>query len=303
MPIGIRTKAFRKAIVGLLILFFFTFFGFVIHNNFGDSDVAKHEVQEAFDKGVGWIINNKKEIENEHNSVLWWMLGEAATLSNNHDLLSTVNDYANNTTQRYENSPWSYLILKKEPDLSQLNPSLLLQLPDYNLHFIYGFSCNRELAELDIIKEQNETGFCLKHHPISPACFTHQMMGFRFMQRSSCNRIKDIAEKLATLSGYVRFQSILDFRVADVYIQRVLMLRESNNSEKINQRWIRRILLHQRTDGGWGDFQPLIRIYENSYLGFTSRGISVASPKSTFHATAQGIWLMALLLNVSGAGP
>lgn len=185
---------------------------------------------------------------------------------------------------------------KSNPDISQ-NEVALFSLPDYNLHFIYGFSCNSDFGKLDIIKRQNQTDFCWKNHPISPACLTHQMMAFRFMQRTSCNEVKNLSEKMETISEYIRVQSIFDFRVVDVYIQRVLMQLDSGNNSKINNRWIKRIIEHQRDDGGWGDFQPLINIYGNKYIGYSSKGFSIATPKSSFHATAQGVWLMALLLN------
>lgn len=270
--------------------------GLVLHNNYGDTKVSDKDIQLVFNDAVDWIKQHKHQIKHTHNPMLWWMIAEAASISNNTDLKEVFEEYRDKNFDKYKHSPWSYLFFKSNSDISQYE-ALLFSLPDYNQHFIYGFSCDSDLGMLDIIKRQNETDFCWKNHPISPACITHQMMGYRFMQRTSCKDVKKLSEKIITLSEFIRFQSIFDFRIVDVYIQRVLMLYDSGHSAKVNNRWIKRIIDHQSSDGGWDDFQPLINIQGNRYFGYSSAGFSVAIPKSNFHASAQGIWLMALLLN------
>ncbi|HEX5635822.1 MAG TPA: hypothetical protein VFY78_01940, partial [Gammaproteobacteria bacterium] len=152
------------------------------------------------------------------------------------------------------------------------------------------------LAYEDIIKIQNQTNFCWKHHPVSPACTTHQLMAFRFMQRTGCEEPQFVADSINTLSGYIKQQSTYDFRVVDVYLQRVLMQLDSGHQDRINPRWVKRILAHQNADGGWDDFQPLIPVGGGKYFGFHARGVGIRNPESNFHATAQGVWLMAMLM-------
>jgi hypothetical protein len=74
------------------------------------------------------------------------------------------------------------------------------------------------------------------------------------------------------------------------------MQMDSGHQSKINPRWVKRILLAQHADGGWGDFQPLIPVGGGEYFGFHAKGAGIRKPESSFHATAQGIWLMAMLL-------
>jgi hypothetical protein len=209
----------------------------VVHNNFGDGSVSDKDIQDSFNDAVDWLKNNRHQIENTNNPILWWMLGEAAYISNNNDLEEIFTEYKNKNYEKYSHSPWSYLFFKTKPILTQ-NEALLFSLPDYNLHFIYGLSCNSELAGLDVIKMQNKTDFCWKKYPLSSACLTHQMMAFRFMQRTACSEVSGLSEKVESISEFIRFQSILDFRVVDVYIQRVLMQIDSGNRNKINRRWI-----------------------------------------------------------------
>lgn len=266
----------------------------IAHNNVGKTDYTREELNTAFNQSINWLQQNNPVIQNDHNSMLWWMLIQAANQQNNATLNNIIAQYKANNVARYQNSPWTYLITgESNPHISAYT---LGNMPDYNLHFVYGFSCSRSLAYEDIIKIQNQTGFCWRHHPISPACTTHQMMGFRFMQRTGCEDPAVVADSIETLSNYIQQQSTYDFRVVDVYLQRVLMQLDSGNTDKINPRWVKRILHAQNADGGWGDFQPLIPVGNGKYFGFTSKGVGIREPVSTFHATAQGIWILAMLM-------
>ncbi|MBR9805438.1 hypothetical protein GYB62_02895 [bacterium] len=227
--------------------------------------------------------------------MLWWMLERSNQLLPSPELNAVVQEYRRLHGARYISSPWSYLITGQKPILTE--PFAFVdQLPDYNVQFIYGFSCDRKLAEQPIVQRQNNTSFCWRYHPISPACITHQMMGFRFMERARCNAMPDLRDKLDTLSGTARWQSRLDFRVVDVYLQRVVMQIDSGFADRVNPRWLKRILREQGDDGGWDDFQSLLPLGSEKAIGFSGRGFKIGDTSSNFHATAQGIWLMSYLL-------
>ena len=266
----------------------------IAHNNFGEAEYTQKELTIAFNQSINWLQQNNRVIQNDHNSMLWWMLIQAADKQNNATLNTIIAQYKADNVARYQNSPWSYLITGQSD--AHISIYSLGNMPDYNMQFVYAFSCSRSLAYEDIIKIQNQTDFCWRHHPVSPACTTHQMMGFRFMQRTGCEDPQIVTERIHTLSNYIKQQSTYDFRVVDVYLQRVLMQLDSDNKNKINPRWVKRILLAQHADGGWGDFQPLIPLGDGKYFGFHAKGVEVRKPESTFHATAQGIWILAMLM-------
>ena len=269
----------------------------IAHNNFGESDYTQEELNAAFNQSINWLQQNNPVIQNDHNSMLWWMLIQAAEKQNNATLNQIIKQYKTSNIARYQNSPWAYLITgQSNPHISAYS---LGNMPDYNLLFVYGFSCSRSLAYEDIIKIQHQTSFCWRQHPVSPACTTHQMMGFRFMQRTGCEDPQSVADSINTLSGYIKQQSTYDFRVVDVYLQRVLMQLDSGHQEKINPRWVKRILAHQNADGGWDDFQPLIPVGGGRYFGFHAKGVGIREPNSNLHATAQGVWILVMLMNQS----
>lgn len=266
----------------------------ILHNNVGNNDYTRNDIQTAYQHSIQWLQQNNHRIQNDHNSMLWWMLLQANAIQPDTQLDNIIQQYKNSQADRYRNSPWSYLITGQQN--SNFSIYSLGGMPDYNLHFIYAMNCSRALAREDIIQQQNRSDFCWRQHPVSPACITHQMMGFRFLQRTQCEDPEMVSSGIKTLSRYIEKQSTYDFRVVDVYLQRVLMQLDSGNKNKINPRWIKRILQNQNDDGGWDDFQPLIPVGNNRYFGFTNKGVGIRSTESTFHATAQGVWLMAMLL-------
>lgn len=288
----------KKLIVILLTAIVIIPLAFVIHNNIGAQDLSSEEIDASYANGVRWIVDNKQAIMQQHNPPLWWMLARAIDITGDPQLLAIVVEYRRKNYQRYAQSPWRYLIYDTQAKVNGFQ-ILTSELVDYNKHFIYGYSCNAEMENSDVIMRQNKTDFCIKHYPISPACMTHQMMGLRFMQRENCGDPAVVSKNIAVLSDYIRYQLMVDFRVVDVYLQRVLMLLDSGNRKKINKRWIYRAVKAQLANGGWSGFQPLIPIGSNKAIGFSQRIASIGSAKSNFHATAQGVLLMAMLKNVS----
>jgi hypothetical protein len=171
----------------------------------------------------------------------------------------------------------------------------IAHFPDYNLFFIYAAACDAELANLDIIKRQQEARFCSDVHPISPACVTHQLMGVRMMLERGCGEPEAVRTLMSELQDKVVRQLTWDPRVVDVYLQRVLMLADTNAIARIKPIWIRRVLDAQHSDGGWGQMQMLIPLPSNRAIGFNARGLGVDAVASDFHATAQGVLLLSLL--------
>ena len=287
-------KKTGKYLLFLFTLVIFIFSACVLNNNFFKKEIEFDNVYDSFNKSVNWIKENKDEIINDHNSILWWMLNEAYLISKDERLNKVLEIYREQNSHIYSMSPWSYLVYGNYPKVNSAEV-LGSSGSDYTKFFIYGFSCNSELEKSELISMQQDTAFCFKNHLISPACLTHQMMGFRFMQRTGCGDPVTNTSRVSKLASYIKYQSIVDFRVIDVYLQRVLMLLDSGHGDLVNRRWIYRILKNQLDDGGWGGFQPLIPLGGNQYIGFSAKGMSIDFPRSNFHATAQGILLLAML--------
>ena len=253
----------------------------------------------SFAAGVGWLNAHREEILAQGNPALWWMVQQSAERTQDPTLLALFADYRNRYLERGRNIwlplfyPGRWVPISTEDTTS---------LPDYNLHFLYAISCDPELGQQPLVQAQLSADYC-DRHPWRPACITHQMMGFRFMQRGNCGDQQAIDAAASQLQTRIVRQLTWDPRVVDVYLQRILMLVESGAKQRVKPVWLNRALAAQHADGGWSGIDPLISVPGSISLGFDARGITLKQPRSDFHATAQGVLLMSLLNAPSTSSP
>lgn len=287
-------KALRILAIGILpliLLFSASYFYLVYKNNIDTPPPSKLEIQKALDKSINWVLKNQDELIKINNPVLWWFLDESAYLTNNYKLSSLVRKYRNTTLDR--NSVWTGYWVKKPP-FSYITGSLD-SIEKYQKFFIYGLTCDNDLGEEQVIQDQLNINFC-DWRPYYSSCSTHQLMGIRLLQIKQCgdqNLHTQLSENLANI---IESQLVWDPRVGDVYIQRTLMLHEAGYKEKIKPAWIHNILNEQMNNGSWASFYKLLPITGNKYFGFTYKFVSIKKPKGNFHATAQAIYLLSLIL-------
>lgn len=299
---GIRA-IFKYLVLPGVVLVGLLYVALLYQNNAGgDALVETREAQldlaqsidSSFERALEWVYSNEEKIMRDHNPTLWWMLRQVAEATSDRRLKDMIWNYGQTNYTLYALSPWAYMIYGSRPSSTAVD-LLGSNLVYYNLHLYYGYSCDAEMAGADIIRRQNETGFCLKHYPFSPACTTHQLMAFRFMQRTGCDAVEDLDTKVQVLLSRIRRQLVMDPRLVDVYLQRVLMLVDSDAADRVNPRWVQRIMEAQKEDGSWSDNELLLKLSGNRYLAFTARGIGFSGTHASFHATVQGLWLMYLL--------
>jgi hypothetical protein len=223
--------------------------------------------------------------------MLWLFLRESAEITDDARLLALFAEYKRRYLDPYPGNLWRHLF-----DAGAGAPVLareLKELPDYNLYFVFGATCDATLAGEEIVQRQNRHDFCEDHHRFAPACVTHQLMGARLAQQRGCLE-SDVAQKLVSaLQEKIVTQLTWDPRVVDVYLQRVLMLAESGAVERIKPVWLQRVLDAQLPDGGWDNFHPLFPVSTGHYFGM-SHIPAVRERKSNFHTTVQGVYLMSL---------
>ncbi len=275
----------------MLVIFFLATWGILFHNNNRTiAPPSQNELKTSLENSIQWLLANRTNILLQKNPILWWMLSESAHITGDQRLTKLVDSYLADMPTF---SPWQYFF--NPNSLAPIRDETLAQLPDYNILFLYGLTCDQKLAELDTIQEQLEIDFCRENHPVSPACVTHQLMGLRFMQRRECGDQQTTATLASQLQDKIENQLIWDPRVVDVYIQRVLMLTDSGASERVEPIWLRNVLKAQNSDGGWDGFQPLIPLGNKYSFGFTAHAVGVKKNHSNLHATAQGVFLLSLL--------
>lgn len=272
-----------------------TYLFLVWQNNRGVEFPTKTEYTASFEKSIGWLQKNRNEILASTNSMLWWMIKESADLTNDPRLVELYSTYKKNTLDKNIHNVWRSLFDMKNHTI--IDPIDIAHFPDYNQHFLYGTTCSRLLEQDDFIQRQLKPEFCNEYHPISPACVTHQLMGMRFMQRHDCGDQAMVETVIVKLQDKIVTQLTWDLRVVDVYLQRVLMLLDSGAREQIKPVWIRTVINAQLNDGGWGGSEALFPVGREKYFAFTSQIIGVRKIKSDFHASAQGLLIMSMLVS------
>ena len=273
-------------VVSLLLL--------LAYNNISLRAPAPDHIESSYQNAVKWLYENKVELHEKHNSMMWWMLLRAAQLKQDDRLLAYVREYQNKNYSRYDNSAWRYLVLGEQRYVD-VDAVLGAGLPPYRVYCVYSYTCNDDLAAVDTVLAQNNTNYCWENQPLAPACLTHQMMGLQFQKRIQCGEIEALDEKVGVIAEKIQRQAFFDVRVVDVYLQRTLVLLQSGHGEKVRPRWIRRILSAQTQSGGWSGFHPLLPVGRSLSIGFTGNAIAIRPTVPDLHATAQGILIMALL--------
>jgi len=262
------------------------------NNNRAVSPPTHAELDSHWESSVQWLLNNRELVLRDQNPILWWMIGESARVSGDERLRNLFDDFVSQYNPR---SIWTVFFTPENFRNTAIPPEVHRRFADYQQYFLFALSCNRQMALQPVIAAQHETNFCWRAHPLSPACATHQLMGFRFAQRSYCAEVNDLPEKIEALQNRITAQLTWDPRVVDVYIQRLVTLTDSGAGSRIKPRWLQRVLKAQLSDGSWSALEPLLPVGGNRYFGFNARLAGVGELKGDLHATAQGLWLLSLL--------
>lgn len=287
----------------------------VINNNKIVEMPDKAELSRAFDEAVDWHIENREEILEIPNPILWYMLQRAAEKTSDPRIQELFDAYWEKYIKLSRFDPASTLRtwypMFRVGHTIPVKYESLNGLPDYNKHIVYAIGCNEELGREADIAAQNNPDYCGSFHLFRPTCVTNQLLGIRFLQRSKCGDPDQLAVILDDLQMRVVRELTYDPRVLDVYIKRVMMLLDSGKRELVKPVWVRRILDVQLPDRGWGNFVPLLPVGGGNYLGYGHgdsrigvpagegslhfKGVDIGKPISTFHATAQVVLMLALM--------
>lgn len=89
---------------------------------------------------------------------------------------------------------------------------------------------------------------------------------------------------MAQLALRIHQEATLDFRVSDLFLQRIATLLMIGRADLVEPRWVERVMTNQLADGGW----------RWSWKGWGPGRWSIGSPNSPSHQhpTMQAAWLL-----------
>ena len=240
---------------------------------------------------LDWLETNRVDVLSQKNPALWWMLQESQAILPEPRLAALLADF--DATRVFRNSIWGGFFDTAPRRLSPMTN--FEDLISYQRFFAYAFSCDQDLGAKDEIRQQLEVDYCpVVRHWVTP-CVTHQLMAVRFLVKRHCGDATRLAKLSSALLDTIERELRLDPRLGDLYLQRLLMLAESGQIDRIHPVWRQQLLVAQHPDGGFGDFQPLIPLPGGRALGLHNYVSGTGVAHSNFHATAQAVWLLSLL--------
>ena len=115
---------------------------------------------------------------------------------------------------------------------------------------------------------------------------THQLFALYFYRKSK-GSTPELDRLMQKIEERIAWESAIDFRVTDLYLQRLAFLLAAGRPDLIRPRWVERAFAAQQIDGGWPE----------SWHGWsrTPYRFSFGDESPTAHSTAQGMWISYML--------
>ena len=281
----------RRLVVALVVLCGASVGTALLYNNVSLAPSSRREFGNRLDKAIGhgtdWVVKqyhaNGSEMAGTPegrmlmaNAPTAHMMVDCAALSGESRLAEVASAFR--AAWRENGSALGKVVDPSMPT-HPLSVSEFDSLDEYQHWILYG-------ASPDLVRlppEELSSLFSPDRHRTGKA--THQLLALYFYRKSKgatpeLDRLMDkVAERIAG-------EATLDFRVTDLYLQRIAFLLAAGRPDLVRRRWVERALEAQQDDGGWLD----------TWYGWTRtpRRFSFGH-QSTSHATAQAMWIACML--------
>lgn len=247
----------------------------VVNNNLRirkpSREVFVRRLNEASRKATEWVLAEGWD----ENYYLLYMLLDCSQMAGDPRLAQFVEHSA-------AVAPDPYLDRLIHPGAFYLQPSDSYErlLSNYQLFTLYAIS----RKEFPLSAEDRTNMFARDKYRTGKA--THQLISL-ILYRKYNGATPELDTLIRRISQRVAQEAALDFRVTDLYLQRIAFLLAAGQPDLIQPRWVERALDAQRPNGGWYTtwygWQPTPYLF----------GLEAAP---TSHPTIQGLWLADMLL-------
>ena len=269
--------------------------------------LTQEEARQSYLRAVGWLRSNESLVLSQGNAALWWMIDTAARRSEDRYLAELVERHlAIAYRGMWVNSPWKRLVRPQAAATGE--PPAGEQLVRYQRFFLTAVTCQADADTIDFLEGHVCRPSLIKALLVDRVCSTHHLMGLMIHRRSGCEAPAGVNRLHSELLDDIETQARLDPFMRDATLQRVLMLAWAGAVDRPQPSWVRRVRDAQQADGGWSgeetlpewaDFlQP--RALAALWARLSGRPLPRSVPPSDFHASAQGLLLMALLAHPAG---
>ena len=248
-----------------------------LYNNYSLRNNHQFEKQfdEAIDNATEWVRSHREDILDRKNIALLRMLQDASELHQEPLFDELVDEFL---ASKLRPDCWKRLLNREHPvRYYELNQAIKQANLD-NKWILHAIAT--EKAKLT----DEELAGLFDGDRWQGRKLTHQLWALVHLRDRSERQDRQIDELISHIADRLAGQLRFDTAVVDIYLQKIAFVLMAGHPEKINRRWVERVIENQSPDGGWDD----------RWYCFTSRRrprFESASP-SDQHATAQGLWLL-----------
>lgn len=281
----------RVAVVGFALALIVVSLA-VLNNNLPAPRLTRREFEARLDQVLGrstdWTLQQFHELDAARdptpegrallsNAATAYMMVDSASLSDNPRMKALGSTFVKAWVEARD--VWGRLV---DPSIAAQDPKSgeLQALPEYMRWILHGAAPNvvalapRELDNM-FSPDRFRTGKA-----------THQLFALYFYRKSQ-GSTPELERLMNRIAERIAWEAALDFRVTDLYLQRIAFLLAVGRADLVRPRWVERAFAAQQADGGWG----------RTWHGWTRTPyrLALADVSSNSHSTAQGMWIAYML--------
>lgn len=309
------TRALAKATLVVAVLVAATWAVILWQNNKSVEAVSQQELAQAYARSLSWVRTNEAYVLGQSNSALWWMALTTAEITNDPYLRGLAEQTKLRLYGQTEPSRAYKRMFEPGARIHMGDTGPLHLMAPYQRFMYHALTCVPVQVEGDDSSDFLTHNVCRPMWRASllgdPACTTHQLMGLMIFKRTGCQAPQALAPLEQALLDDIAQQLEMDPVMKDAYLQRALMLAWQGQSDRIKPIWIRRILAAQDADGGWRGHRRLPELpdwispwaWRERLARHWPARWHAEREEQDFHATAQGMLLLALLQRTAPGQP
>lgn len=251
-------------------------------NNSSLRPISRAEFRRNLDAAIagsrGWLLTLSGDEATAllQNPALLYMVVDCARISGDERLRTIAGDYFHSVQNPY----WWARMVDPSSRFERPPDDYLRTLVNYQRWFMHAIAPE----EYRLTAEDHRDMFSPDKYRTGRA--THQLFAL-YLYRNYNGANPNLNRLIDRISARIAGEASIDFRVTDLYLQRVAFLLAAGHSDLVKRRWVERALAAQQWDGGW--------LY--SWHGWQPNPLQFRLEKatSTSHPTAQGMWIAYML--------
>jgi hypothetical protein len=264
----------------------------ILNNNFSFRGPTREDFLRNLDQAIvdakDWIFAAGDQplslmtwdaVETLRNAALVHMLVDSARLSGDQRLHKLTRTYF--TLNAYPNC-FGRLVdpttpFQRPPDAE------LPKMFDYQRWFLYAVAPE----QFQLSPQEQANMFSPERFHLGHA--THQLMALYFYRDRNGTKA-DLDSMMRRAATRIASEEWFDFRVTDLYLQRIAILFAAGYPDLVRRRWVERALAAQKKDGGWAVTWYGWAPTPPYHFDFSDEKLN-----SSGHATVQALWIACLL--------